>query len=62
MENILNKDIFDDRDLNELSPDYNPRNFVLRMQMRRTLVSKQSLFLITKYLSTAEISPQVSRI
>ncbi|XP_021182302.3 girdin [Helicoverpa armigera] len=37
MDNILNKDIFKDRDLDELSPDYKPRNFVLRMQMRRTL-------------------------
>ncbi|CAH1646606.1 unnamed protein product [Spodoptera littoralis] len=37
MENILNKDIFNESDLDKLSPDYKPRNFVLRMQMRRTL-------------------------
>lgn len=48
MENILNKDIFNDRDLDELSPDYNPRNFVLRMQMRRTLVSKQYILFYLK--------------
>lgn len=52
MENIINKDIFNDRDLDELSPDYNPRNFVLRMQMRRTLVSKQSVFLFIISLPT----------
>lgn len=40
MENILDKDIFNESDLDKLSPDYKPRNFVLRMQMRRTLVSK----------------------
>ncbi|CAB3223412.1 unnamed protein product [Arctia plantaginis] len=38
MENILNKNIFDERDLKKLSPEYTPHNVVLRMQMRRALV------------------------
>ncbi|XP_075974108.1 uncharacterized protein LOC142975255 [Anticarsia gemmatalis] len=38
MENILNKNIFDDSDLDKLSPDYKPDDLVLRMQMRRTMV------------------------
>lgn len=43
MENILNKDIFNERDLEKLSPDYKPLDVVLRMQTRRTIVSKHSL-------------------
>ncbi|CAD0199877.1 unnamed protein product [Chrysodeixis includens] len=37
MENILNKDIFNNRDLEKLSPDYKPLDVVLRMQTRRTI-------------------------
>nr|XP_053612638.1 uncharacterized protein LOC128676522 [Plodia interpunctella] len=38
MEDLLNKDIFKDKDLCKLSPDYAPSEVLLRMEMRRSIV------------------------
>ncbi|XP_028176175.1 trichohyalin [Ostrinia furnacalis] len=37
MDDILHKNIFNDKDLCKLSPDYSPSDITLRMQVRRTL-------------------------
>nr|XP_034827070.1 uncharacterized protein LOC117984549 [Maniola hyperantus] len=38
MEEILNKELFDEKELTKHSPDYNSQDIYLRMQLRRDLV------------------------
>lgn len=38
MDEIWNKDLFDDEELKKHSPDYTPQDIYLRMQLRRESV------------------------
>lgn len=48
MEEILNKNIFDDKALLKLSPDYVPSNTFLRLQARRDMVNINSYKIVFK--------------
>ncbi|KAJ2950063.1 hypothetical protein O0L34_g11402 [Tuta absoluta] len=43
MEEILDKNIFDEKDLKKLSPDFVPKNVLLRMQVRSAMVKDTHL-------------------